>query len=298
MIETYTQYLSELGKSKATVSAYVSDAKKFLKYCRENKIALEDLSLEVVAEYRKNFLEGAGDRSNSVRRSLLAIRQFIRFLGREKAIPSSEFIELLTIPDRDENITQVVDEKIFSQLRENARKQVSALKALRDELLLLLLGYEALKATEAIHVTRRDILKLDSRMLIHIGGPRGRAVQLSEETTRLLNRYLEHTESAAVNNLLVSFRGPASENLHLDESLSRHGLKFALYELGTTVGLPRLNSEELRHFAIERKLDQGVEPAQIMKDLGLRRLGNVRKIAILVEKAKSLNNEVIGNSLK
>ena len=56
-------------------------------------------------------------------------------------------------------------------------------------------------------------------------------------------------------------------------NLTRHGVKFALYELGNQIKLPQLNSEELRHHAMGHKVAIGFSPEQLMNHLGLRTIG-------------------------
>jgi hypothetical protein len=59
--------------------------------------------------------------------------------------------------------------------------------------------------------------------------------------------------------------------------MTRHGLKFILYELGDKAGLAKLNTEQLRHFAVSYLIAEGRTAEEIMLHLGLRRLGNVAK---------------------
>jgi hypothetical protein len=59
--------------------------------------------------------------------------------------------------------------------------------------------------------------------------------------------------------------------------MTRHGLKFILYELGDKAGLSKLNTEQLRHFAVTYLIGLGRTPEEIMAHLGLRRIGNIAK---------------------
>ena len=60
-------------------------------------------------------------------------------------------------------------------------------------------------------------------------------------------------------------------------NMTRHGLKFIIYELGEKIGMASLNTEQLRHFAVSHLISLGYAPDQIMAHLGLRRLGNIAK---------------------
>jgi hypothetical protein len=59
--------------------------------------------------------------------------------------------------------------------------------------------------------------------------------------------------------------------------MTRHGLKFVMYELGEKIGISKLNSELLRHHAIRHQLASGKSPEDLMGHLGLRRLGNIAR---------------------
>ena len=59
--------------------------------------------------------------------------------------------------------------------------------------------------------------------------------------------------------------------------MTRHGLKFVMYELGDKIGVSALNSELLRHHAIRHQLALGKTPEELMGHLGLRRLGNIAR---------------------
>ncbi len=66
--------------------------------------------------------------------------------------------------------------------------------------------------------------------------------------------------------------------------LSRHGLKFLLYELGEETGIKGLNSEILRHFAVYFLLAKGLEIEEVMNRFGLKRpgiiLGHARRMKV------------------
>jgi hypothetical protein len=75
--------------------------------------------------------------------------------------------------------------------------------------------------------------------------------------------------------MFVAFKGPHCEIVL--PSLARHGLKFLIYELGEGVGLTHLNAETLRAYAIGHLLQRQWTAPQIMKHLGLRRIGNIAR---------------------
>jgi integrase len=109
-----------------------------------------------------------------------------------------------------------------------------------------------------------------SSALLKIGGSRARLIALHPRTAHALREYEQlHAEGT----MFLAFKGRES-NLTLPQ-MTRHGLKFILYEVGNRIGLQGLNAEKLRHYAIDFQLLQGKTPEQLQHHLGLRRPGLV-----------------------
>lgn len=83
------------------------------------------------------------------------------------------------------------------------------------------------------------------------------------------------SELKQASPVFVSFKGADARAVQY--GLTRHGLKFAIYELGAAAEIPKLNAEQLRHLAMSHKLSIGYTPDMVMNHLGLRRVGNIGK---------------------
>ncbi len=116
-------------------------------------------------------------------------------------------------------------------------------------------------------------------------GVKSRSIFLAPETVESLLVYQKYfkawydtrkpSQQALCRWLFVSFKG--KDGSLVLPKMTRHGLKFLLYELGERFHVPHMNTENLRHYAIEHLLANGWEAEQIMQHLGLRRLGNIAK---------------------
>ncbi len=91
-------------------------------------------------------------------------------------------------------------------------------------------------------------------------------------------------DSSGEKRMFISFKGRDAATPF--PNMTRHGIKFIFYELAQKAKLPTLNTELLRHFAVAHLIKSGQTPDQIMKHLGLRRLGNIAKH---IAKAKTLS---------
>src|SRR5690606_646206 len=114
---------------------------------------------------------------------------------------------------------------------------------------------------------------------LSVPGSRARAIRLHPETSRWIRDYrkeydaIEHPalQAAQEKRLLIAFKG--REAASPIPVMTRHGLKFILYELGEKAGLAKLNTEQLRHYAVRHLIAEGRTAEEIMLHLGLRRLG-------------------------
>jgi integrase/recombinase XerD len=250
-------------------------------------LSFSTLEPGILQHYQRELQFERNEKPNSIRRSTIGIRQFFRFLLSEKVIASTPF-DQVAIPPRQEDLPPMLQAEEVDMLLTLAQERSQSPKAERDIALCALLAYEGVKASELTRLKWSDYLAHPSLASLRLesASPQrtSRVITLQRVTAFHLSRYLqafsawEHPfrESPRnVNMMFIGFKG----RYHLTPLpyLSRHGLKFMLYELGEKLSLPTLNTEHLRHFAINFLLTQGNSSEQIMQHLGLRRLGNISR---------------------
>ena len=282
MVERFADSLRSRGKQPATIESYCRDAQRFLDYLGRYDLppsAVEPSTLMGYQDFLRSDLE---ERDNSVRRTVIGIRQFFRFLSESRAISSTPF-DSVPIPMRDEALGKGLSTEQITTLIQIAQSGRPACKAARDGAIVSLLAYEGVKANELINLRWVDLITEGDTARLHIGGSRARSIRLSDATLSLLlayrSQYLNIRHHAIVQatdkRIFVSFKGrDASSPLPV---MTRHGLKFILYELGDKLPLAKLNTEQLRHYAVSYLIGLGRAPDEIMAHLGLRRLGNIAK---------------------
>lgn len=280
-LKSFKNSLLRRGKSQATAEAYCQDARSFLAFLEQHRIPLQESGLELLRHYQQHLETHLG-KINSVRRSIIGIRQFFRHLtdsGRLSHSPP----DAMVIPPRDETLDKPLEEGQVLALLNHTRQQSPRIKGLRDASIILLLGTEGLKVSELTELRWSNYLCQRGPGSLRITGNRNRIIQLHPETNRTLQAYQQAFEQLiSVSEdrhrfvyIILAFTG--RDMIHPVPSIGRHGLKFLLNELAPTAHRERLSTEMLRHYAIRSQLDSGKTPEEIMQHLGLRRPGNILK---------------------
>jgi len=280
-IEDFKISLSKKGKKKATIDSYQRDVKGFHSYLAQYGIPLNHVDADLLRHYVQ-FLEDKHGRINSVRRSIIGIRQYFRFLAESKAIACNP-LEKLPIPARDEHLAQPLSLADLRALLAHTGKSSPQLKGLRDASIISLLAFEGLKVSELIDLAWADFIFSANLGSLRITGPRSRVIPLHRETTAHILNYkivFDDTsfpagEEKKFQKMILAFNG--RDTMTISPGISRHGLKFLLYELAPAIGRDKLNTEMLRHFAITHHLRDGKSAEEIMQHFGLRRPGNINK---------------------
>lgn len=281
ILKRFAANLRAKDRQAATVESYTRDATEFLRYLDTFNMPLKAVEPETLLAFRDHLIT-AKDRENSVRRKIIGVRQFFRFLAFEKVISDSPF-DAMPLPERDESLKiPIIPGQIESALK---GMRATNLKSARDIAILRLLAFEGIKAHELIEFQTNDYVHSKDKGSLFVPGVKSRSIYLALETTEAMGVYREYFEGWLATRkpsqqvpfrfLFVSFKG--KDGSLVLPKMTRHGLKFLLYELGERFKIPHINTENLRHYAIEHQLANGWDAEQIMQHLGLRRLGNIGK---------------------
>lgn len=325
-LDRFADSLRMRGKQPATVESYCRDAQRFLDYLAKLSVDAERVEAETLLAYQDFLRGGEGEKDNSVRRTVIGIRQFYRFLSDSRTIKATPF-DLVPIPSRDERLPKSLSEEDVETLITVAMSGRPDCKAMRDVAIVSLLAHEGVKANELINLRWRDYITAAEASktvvaspsalqqpamtddgspvaTLHIGGSRARAIILSRETQSWLNSYRERYDAinhpvirdAPDKRMFIAFKGRDAAS-PLPE-MTRHGLKFILYELGEKAGLKHLNTELLRHFAVTYLIGLGRTPEEIMHHLGLRRMGNISKHLARNKSARAKTTEPMARAIE
>lgn len=285
-IKNFEASLEAKGMLKATVQSYTSDVNLYKEW-NERSAGNENFGDKLnVLSYIKHLHQEKGDSTNSVRRKIIALRQFFRhWYPEEKKVGSP--IDEIPVPPRDESLPDMLSPEDI-QVMMNALTEHN-FKCLRDKAILSLLAIEGLKVREIMDLTWKDFLKQKDESSLKIIGPKARVITLFTDTTKAICNYKFFIEEELAldtpPHLFVSIKGRAGKPGNT--RISRHGVKFMLYELAAKTGLKNINTELLRHCAISFQLDLKKDPELVKQHFGLNQLGNIAKHAKTAEAAKN-----------
>lgn len=274
-IDLFKQHLTQRGRQPATVESYARDCSTFLEFIHEAGVNAGDIAPDVFLEFQEH-LNSRGIRGNSVRRTVIGVRQFFRFLQDHYHWDRSP-LDDAPIPEREETFSNRVSDEIFAAILASAHASSPSLKRCRDVVMLMLLGIEGMKVHEMIALDWKDFMYSSTHGVLTIHGDRSRSITVETVTSEALRALRQVSEESrpglthAGSKIMVGFKGTTASLVI--PNLTRHGVKFALYELGNLVKVPQLNSEELRHHAMSHKVSVGFSPEQLMNHLGLRTIG-------------------------
>ncbi len=281
LLDYFSSYLSKKGKQKATIVSYHTDIKLFLKYLlslNQNPLHVEKSHLEAYQDYLDSDKK---KQPNSIRRKIISIRQFYRALAQGKFIKTTP-LDDLPIPERFDKEHPLLEEGDIDLLLDVASVEHNLLKSCRDRAIISTLAFEGLKVSELIQLTWQDLIIHNQMATLRVTGTRSRVINLSEETHNLLKNYKEQIEKwdpyslvSSNTSVFIAFKG--RDTLNFSHKISRHGLKFLLYELGVKSGMTKIHTEMLRHHSIQFQMELGKNTSDIMDHLGLRQPGIIAK---------------------
>lgn len=279
LIHDFGSYLTDQGKGTATVGAYKRDVKLFSTYLSHLGISLLNADLGLLKNFKDDLLQDKPEKNNSIRRNIIGIRQFYRYLFDSQKITSNPF-DQFEIPKREEKLDRVLKPEEVENLMNIIKESGNEFKKMRDLSILYLLAFEGVKTSELVELKWSDFLYAKALGSLKITGPKPRIIQLRPTSADVLVEYRnKYRQSMPYNEagarMFIGFSG--RDVLTPSPKISRHGIKHFLYELGEKADYSHLNSEMLRHFAISYHLNLGFTNEEIMAHFGFKRLGNIAK---------------------
>ena len=281
----FQDHLKKQGKTPKTIECYYLDSKLFLEWLQKNNTSCRQITPETLIAYQEDLaLKDATE--NSIRRKAISIRQFFRYLCKTKVILDSPF-DLIPIPERNDALPPQPDEDVVKIILQSFSKPKNR-KESRDLAIMTLLGLEGIKASEIIEIKKKHFNQVAKMSTLRIPGPKPRTIRLNPKTDKALTSYISQSLENKSNQSEYLFQGFKGKECAITlPKLTRHGLKFALYEIGQQAGVEKLNAEKLRHHAIIHLLRSGTSMEAIMAHLGLKRPGNIAKHARKLEQSKT-----------
>ncbi len=258
----YLQY--EKLYSIKTVDSYSRDIEKFYEFLFEEDVDFDKVDQIVIRNFLTKELS-SGVSKRSCKRRLCALRQYYKFLLRNRYINDDPFV-YISSPKVEKRFPRVLyKEQVYEILSENRQRKDEF--ALRDQAILDLLYFSGLRASELVNVKLQDI-SLKQRLVRIIGkGNKERIVPMSEECKSDIEKYLKFSRG----DLLAKTKEP-QPNLILNNRgnpLTVRGLEYILDAIEEKTGtFVNLHPHILRHSFATNLLENGADLRVIQELLG------------------------------
>ena len=274
----FLNYLTvEAGLSENTILAYGRDLKGFLEYCKASKIkSIQQLRPVHIQSYLRQMAKSDKSESSS-KRSLVAIRMFLRY-GRLVGLIENDFHQVLEGPKLWQKLPTICSKKqVFDLLNAPCPEEPFYL---RDKAILELLYATGMRADELANVKIGD-MNLDIGYLRCLGkGNRERIIPLCKSAIAAVKEYLAELRVKLANKSGRGAQSSAGAVLTNNNSefvfLSRTGRRLSRIEIWRLIkkyairaGMPKnLTVHTLRHCFATHLLSGGADLRSIQEMLG------------------------------
>ena len=187
-LKSFELHLTQQGKQKATIESYLLDATSFSAFIDRHRINPKDLEPSILLDFKDHLENELGISPNSIRRKIIGIRQYFRFLQQSGHLQSNPF-EGTPIPKRLDIAAEVSPlGVVIAHLEQDTP---SNFKEARDLLALSMLALEGVKVTELISLRWHQLLGASQNTSLKISGTKERVITLCSISAKHFARYRE-----------------------------------------------------------------------------------------------------------
>jgi integrase/recombinase XerD len=264
-LKGFLDYLTfEAGLAKNTVLAYGRDLRSFLKYCKSNNTnKIRQIKPALIQNYLRILTEEQKSES-SIKRSLVAIRMFLRF-GKLTGLVEDDLTSMLESPKVWQKLPCVCSkEQVLELLNAPCPDEPFYF---RDKAMLELLYATGVRASEIAGLKTSD-LNLNIGYLRCLGkGNRERVVPIGKVAIAAINEYLNRsggrpklTKPFSSDFLLLSRTGRPMSRIEIWRLVKKYAIR---------AGMPRnLTVHTLRHCFATHLLAGGADLRSLQEMLG------------------------------
>ncbi len=283
-VETINKFLDYLREAKHsssnTLSAYVTDLRKFVDFTTENEIEHFDEVNSVTIKAYKMHLKSEGFSASTVSRALSALRSYFAYLISVDVISTNPAKEIHN--DKNDSHLPVV---MTSQEVQKLLEQPSGddAKSVRDKAILELMYATGIKVTELISLNIDDV-NLNFSVVYCRKGDKVREMPLYPLAVSALKRYLNDARKIMVINssekaLFVNVFG---------ERMTRQGLWKIIRAYAKQSGISiAITPHTLRNSFAAHLLENGADIHDIQEILGHADLSSTQRYATFLKERHS-----------
>ena len=259
-VTAFLRTLSGANKSASTITAYRTDLFQFAHFLKETNCTIAtpaDVGRGDIAEYLSHLAE-RGISGNSRARKLASIREYFRFLERERVVSVNPTLGVQT-PKKERGSRTALRSDEYTKLLSLAGANP------RDYAILQIFLQTGIRVSELCSLTREDI-DFENRT-VHVGngkGQKARSIELEKKGIQAIKSYLAVRPESLHDALFLNYQG---------ESLSDRGVRKMLAKYLKASGITKkISPHSLRHTFATYKAERGVSPYVLREWLGHARL--------------------------
>ncbi|MBT9174210.1 MAG: Tyrosine recombinase XerD [Syntrophomonadaceae bacterium] len=244
--------------SEGTKKTYLSDLRGFGRWMGKE---LREITLGDLVCYR-SYLEARGLSASTVRKKLVVLRSFFKFLKSQGIVPFNPAEEVKLpqlIGGRKREVLSLLEvEKVLAQPNR------SRLLGKRDYAILGLLLVNGLRECEIVRAKVGDIVKDNGWVILNVKGKGHKEglAKIRPDVYQAIASYLEaHGEVRPDDPLFMGTNGRSGERLSTRSIIARLDLYFR------AAGVKRegLSGHSLRHTATTQTMRNGASPIKVME---------------------------------
>jgi integrase/recombinase XerD len=260
--EAFLDYLKvEKGLSANTISSYRRDLKKYFRYLKNKGINdLNKVNHQIMGDFL--FSLRKENSPSSISRILSTIKNFYRFLLREKII-STNFVELIESPKIEKKIPSFLDfEEVERLLKAPNLKKT---RGIRDRAILEVMYATGMRVSEISSLNLSDV-NLEVGFIRCKGkGAKERIIPLGKVAQRFLQKYF----CEARNKLLGKKTSPYLFLAQGGKNLSRQSIWKMIKRMVKKAKIKKeVSPHTLRHSFATHLLERGADLRSVQEMLG------------------------------
>jgi integrase/recombinase XerD len=277
----------ERGRSSNTITAYRHDLRTYEKWCRSRHLAIGAVGPMDLLDFLA-FLQTERSQA-SVKRTMVTVRSFHRFLTDEEVVPVDPSLDL-AIPGAPDAVPKALSEAEISMLLD-AAVGVDAF-GYRDRAILELLYGTGMRISELCALSLSD-LDIEDRLIRVMGkGAKERVLPVGRLADAALREWLSPVGRPKLEPKRWARRGDAEALLlnHRGGRLSRQGAWGVVRLYADRVGLAdRLHPHVLRHSCATHLLEHGADIRTVQELLGHASLSTTQRYTrVTAERLRSV----------
>lgn len=254
--------------SSLTVKSYQEDIDKFFTFLLKEGINMDEVDPIVIRNFFTMEMTN-GISKRSCKRRLTALKQFYKFLYKQKLIEEDPFL-FIDSPKVEKKFPRVLYKEQIEEILKENHKRTDEL-ALRDQAILSLLYYCGLRASELCGINVQDVYLKQRMVKVYGKGRKERIVPFSEQCKSDLENYLKLCRPKLLGRspIIELKDGQKLFFNNKGQPLTVRGLEYILDSIEKKTGtFVNLHPHILRHSFATHLLENGADLRVIQELLG------------------------------